>query len=211
MQSNHNYPSMLMQAIKLSENLKMPNLEWNSDSFNSQKSYEFKEYEFKKIERIVKDELHHIIDARFGLKNYLGNSCLNIAATSFAYLKALDLDVEMIYGDVNVNDFPDDEFETSPDLLEHEYKNRINKGVQDIHAWVGIGKNLIVDFALPYRLMKNNNFPQHYLFEVGTAKHYEKHLVKYKPMITGTDFFKQTNAYDPLVDKERLRKTFDNK
>ncbi len=72
MQSNHNYPSMLMQAIELSENLEMPNLEWNSDNFNSQKSYEFKEYEFKEIEKIVKDELHHIIDARFGLKNYLG-------------------------------------------------------------------------------------------------------------------------------------------
>ncbi|MDE4453766.1 hypothetical protein [Psychrobacter sp. DAB_AL62B] len=205
MQSNYNYPNMLKQAIELSEELKMPNIEWNSKKFNSQESYAFKE-----IEKIIKNELHHIIDARFGLKNYLGNSCLNIAATSFAYLKALDLDVEMIYGDVNVNDFPDDEFETSPDLLKYEYENRVSEGVQDIHAWVGIGKNIIIDFALPYRLLKNNNFPQHYLFEVGTAEHYEKHLVKYKPMIIGTDFFKQTNSYDPLVDTDNFRRIFDD-
>jgi hypothetical protein len=116
-------------------------------------------------------------------------------------LKAKGIEAEMIYGNVNINNSPEDEWDTTPEYLQNEYQLKIKKGEQDVHAWVGIGGNIIIDFALPERLWKNYKYPKEINFPIGKSDFFEKSLkVKYKPMAMGSDFFKQTNRYDPLDD-----------
>ncbi len=196
MNNQSEYLGMLQQSINFSKKLEIPNLQWNSIDFKYQT-----EGEMREIVRVVHGELFDVVEYIFTNYPYLGNFCLDLASIAFMFLSAKGYDVEMIYGNVNVNNSPDDEFDTTSESLKYEYENKINEGEQDIHAWVGLGGNIIVDFGLPDRLKKNYLYPHDVLSCVGDIEFYEERLkVKYKPMLTGTDFFKTTNAYDPLSD-----------
>ncbi|OLF38661.1 hypothetical protein BTW00_00515 [Psychrobacter sp. C 20.9] len=194
MNNQSRYLDMLQQSINLSKEIKIPNLKWNSINYKYQN-----ESEIREIIKIVHGELFDVIEHIFMGHPYLGNMCLDLASIAFMFLSAKGYDVEMIYGNVNINNSPEDEFDTTPESLRYEYENRINQGEQDIHAWVGLGGNIIVDFGLPDRLKKNYLYPHDILSCVGDIGFYEERLkVKYKPMLVGTDFFKTTNSYDPL-------------
>lgn len=207
MKSNNSYLKMLQKAIDLSKELKMPDLQWDSIEIKYQDKTNI-----KNIWDTVDGDLFDTIDLLFRPHPYLGNMCLDLASTVFMYLKAKNLDVEMIYGNVNIRKSPDDLFNTNPYILKNEYVNKVNKGVQDIHAWVGLGGNIIVDFALPYRLIKNHEYSEKDLFFIGPADSFKERLeIEYKPMLIGSDFFKKTNAYDPLDDRFNFKNMFDKK
>ena len=197
---------MLQQAIDLSKELRIPNLQWNSVEVKYQKDADAQD-----IWNTVNGDLFDIIDLLFRPYPYLGNMCLDLTSTAFMYLKARGFDAEMVYGNVNINGSPDDEFDTTPSLLKHEYENKIKEGEQDIHAWVGLGGNIIVDFGIPDRLVKNYKYPRSEIFCVGPADSFKEKLkIEYKPMLIGSGFFKQTNAYDPLDDKFEFKSLFSN-
>ena len=66
--------------------------------------------------------------------------CLDLSAITFMYLKAKGIDAEIIYGNVNINGSPEDEWDTTAEYLKAEYQHKIKQGQQDVHAWVGVGK-----------------------------------------------------------------------
>lgn len=193
--SECNYKAMIDKAILNAKELGLNNLNWTQFEYNYQD-----EQSAKEIYSVVNGELFDFIEMNFQHFPYWGNLCLDLAVATFCFMKSKGYDVEIIYGNVNVNGSPDDEFDVTKEYLFDEYKNKINEGEQDIHAWVGLGGNIIIDFALMARLVKNYKYPSN-LGDVicGPAAYYEEKLkLIYKPILIGTDFFKVTNKYDPL-------------
>lgn len=201
MDEEHNYSFMLQQAINFSKELNVPNLEWG----NSLAEY----HDISEINKLVNGELFDVIDQMFSTHPYIGNMCLPLSSVVYMFMKAKGYNVEMVFGNVNINN--SSEFDTTNESLKREYLNRSKTGELDVHAWVGLGDNIIIDFGLPERLQKNYNYPRNLLYCVGTAKFFENSLkVAYQPMLIGTDFFKQTHSYDPLDDIFGFKKAFAN-
>lgn len=190
------YLALLLQSLNFSNEIGVQNI---NTKFMDLKYHD--KHEFQKIVSIVQGELFDFIENFFKFYPYLGNMCLDLSAITFMYLKAKGIDAEIIYGNVNINGSPDDEWDTTAEYLKTEYQDKVKQGQQDVHAWVGLGGDIIIDYALPERLWKNYHYPTEINFPIGRAAFFEKSLkVKYKPMLVGSDFFKQTNRYDPLDD-----------
>lgn len=186
------YYEQLEKSLEFSKKIGIQNLQWDCTVVRNLE-------ELQSIFHIITTDVLGFIDSFRTVNPYLGNQCLLLAANTFMILKARGFDVEMIYGNVNVNDSPDDEWDTTYQYLEDEYRNKVREGIQDIHAWVGFGSNFIIDFALPERLWKNYKYPKDVYHPCAEIDFLEDMLkVKYKPMLVGTDFFKETNNFDPL-------------
>ena len=206
MNATERYLGLLEESLNFAKELGLENLQWDS----IETKYQGKD-DIQEIVNIVQGELFDFIEDFFKFHPYLGNMCLDLTAITFMYLRAKGFDAEIVYGNVNINNSPEDEWDTTPTFLKNEYVNKVNTGEQDVHAWVGLGGDIIIDFALPERLWKNYEYPREINFPIGRADFFENSLkVKYKPMLVGSDFFKQTNRYDPLDDifnfKERMNK-----
>lgn len=189
-----NYLSMLQDAIDLSMKLEIRDIYWKTVEYKYQS-----ESEALEIFNIVNGELFDFIEANFYKFSYWGNMCLDLSVSTYCFLRAKGYDAELIYGNLNVNGSPDDEFDATIDSLSHEFINKINEGEQNIHAWVGLGGNIIIDFALMPRLIKNYEYPSN-LGDVivGPASYLlEKYKLNYKPILVGSGFFKGTNVFDP--------------
>lgn len=194
-----NYISMLQDAIDLSTKLEIRDIYWKTVEYKYQS-----ESEALEVFNIVNGELFDFIEANFYKFSYWGNMCLDLSVATYCFLRAKGYDAELIYGNLNVNGSPDDEFDATIDSLSHEFINKINEGEQNIHAWVGLGGDIIIDFALMPRLIKNYEYPSN-LGDVivGPASYLlEKYKLNYKPILVGSGFFKDTNAFDP---QEMLR------
>lgn len=202
-----NYLSMLQDAIDLSMKLEIRDIYWKTVEYKYQS-----ESEALEIFNIVNGELFDFIEANFYKFSYWGNMCLDLSVATYCFMRAKGYDAELIYGNLNVNGSPDDEFDATIDSLSHEFINKINEGEQNIHAWVGLGGNIIIDFALMPRLIKNYEYPANFGdVIVGPASYLlEKYKLNYKPILVGSGFFKDTNVFDPqemLRDIENKFKT----
>lgn len=197
------YPSMLQQAIEFASHLSLENVNWKKVEYKYQS-----ESEAREILQLVNGELFDFIEAHFGSYPYWGDMCLNLSVAAFCYLKKKGYDAELVYGNVNVNNSPDDEFDVSRDSLANEYLNKIDHGEQNIHAWVGLGGDIVLDFALMPRLIKLYRYPSTFGDVILGPADYLKQVLKvsYKPLLVGTDFFKVTNSFDPLRMLEDLKK-----
>lgn len=196
MNASDRYLALLLQSLDFSNEIGVQNINTKFMDLKYQDKHDL-----QKIVSIVQGELFDFIENFFKFYPYLGNMCLDLSAITFMYLKAKGIDAEIIYGNVNINGSPEDEWDTTAEYLKAEYQHKIKQGQQDVHAWVGVGGNIIIDYALPERLWKNYLYPKEINFLVGYAHFFEESLkVQYKPMLIGSDFFKQTNRYDPLDD-----------
>lgn len=199
---NDNYLEKIKNAIQFSHELGLQNLLLTPTA----KQYSKKE-ELDKLLEIVNGELFDFIEQKFAIYPYWGNMCLDLNAHAFMYLHALGYNVDMVFGNVNVNKSPDDEFSVTKESLIYEYNNKITTGIQDVHAWVNIGGEILLDFSLMPRLIKNYNYPQEFGDVICSPTHILEQTYKliYKPILVGSDFFRATNSYDPLKESLNLK------
>lgn len=70
----------------------------------------------------------------------------------------------------------------------------------DIHAWVTLGGDSVIDFALPSKLARNHGAPPDLMNEgfcadaTGMAKHMGLY---YEPMLVGSQYLALVNSADP--------------
>jgi len=133
------------------------------------------------------------------LPTYWGNSCQTLSTNLYAWLVSKEIDADIVYGEVNVNTTL--EFDTTLDGLREEYNRTNHEGSQELHAWVTIGDDIVLDPGLPHRLIKNYLYPESLLPSViiGRAGQLtpEYFPVQHIPMLVGTDFLAKTNSVDP--------------
>lgn len=200
-QYSEQYIKKINTALAFSKSLGIKNI--NSIDY----SMPFTEKQISKLVDNVNGDLFTIIENTFANYHYWGNMCLDLSAHTYALLAALGYDVEMIFGNVSIG--PDDEniFEVTQSSLKYEYENKINHGEQNVHAWVSVGADIIIDFGMPDRLMNRYNFPQMGSVFCHSASDLDKYLsIKYHPLLIGSDFFKVTNMYDPIALKQHYSK-----
>lgn len=133
------------------------------------------------------------------LPSYWGNSCQTLSTNLYAWLVFKGIDADIVYGEVNVNTTL--EFDTTLDGLRREYNSTNHEGSQELHAWVTIGDDIVLDPGLPDRLIKNYLYPKSMLPPViiGRAGQLTPDYfpVQHIPMLVGTDFLAKTNSADP--------------
>ncbi|ENW06970.1 hypothetical protein [Acinetobacter beijerinckii] len=197
-----NYLEKIKSAIGFSQELGLKNLVLTP----IEDQYTNKE-ELENLLKIVNGHLFDFIEQRFAVYPYWGDMCLDLNAHAFMYLHALGYNVDMVFGNVNVNNSPEDEFNVTKESLKDEYINRITQGNQDLHAWVNVGGEIILDFALMPRLIKNYDYPREFGDVICfTTDILEKNYkLIYKPILVGSDFFATTNSYNPLKESLKLK------
>lgn len=154
---NSDYIENIKDAIQFSQELGLKNilLKPTEHQYSSKVAAE-------KLLAIVNGDLFTYIERGFFHYDYWGNICLDLNAHAFMYLHALGYNVDMVFGNVNVNNLPDDEFDVTRESLRYEYINKITSGIQNVHAWVNIGGDIILDFALMSKLIKNYGYPREF-------------------------------------------------
>lgn len=131
---------------------------------------------------------------------YWGNSCQTLSTNIFAMLNTHGIDANIVLGNVIIN--TTDEFEVTLESLQAEVNSTVELGeVQNVHAWICLGGDTIVDAALPPRLVKHYKAPQHFddMMFIGRAGEFDvKYNIQYQPILVGTEFFARTNPPDPM-------------
>ncbi|MYN28607.1 hypothetical protein [Duganella levis] len=131
---------------------------------------------------------------------YWGNSCQTLSTNIFAQLNGRGIAADIVLGNVIINGT--DEFDTTLKILQNEYFAEDDLiGHQQVHAWVTLGDDTIVDAALPPRLAKHYNAPGHFndmIFINRAATLSSRFKVRYQPILVGTEFFAKTNPPDPM-------------
>lgn len=131
---------------------------------------------------------------------YWGNSCQALSSHIFAYLTSRGIEAEIVYGEVEINGTL--EFDTTLQGLKDEFHSTTPlTGGQSLHAWVSLGGDIIIDAALPDRLIKLYKLPEEQLplFFIGRASDLSRQFkIRHQPLLVGTDFLAKTNPPDPL-------------
>lgn len=131
---------------------------------------------------------------------YWGNSCQTLSTNIFAMLNSRGIDANIVLGNVIIN--TTDEFEVTLESLQAEVLSTESlEGTQNVHAWISLGGDTIVDAALPPRLVKHYEASQHFddMIFVGRAAEFNaRYNIQYQPILVGTEFFARTNPPDPM-------------
>ena len=134
------------------------------------------------------------------IPGYWGNSCQTLSTNIFAHLNTRGIPANIVLGNVIVNGA--DEFETDLEGLQKEFlATQHLEGAQNVHAWICLGDDTVVDAALPPRLVKLYKAPQHFedMIFIGRAEEMlARYSVRYLPLLVGTEFFAKTNPPDPM-------------
>lgn len=142
------------------------------------------------------------------LPEYWGNSCQTLSTNIFAHLNSNGITANIILGNVIINGT--DEFDTTLASLQEEVRaTEPLTGHQAVHAWVSLGDDTIIDAALAPRLVKHYKAPPRFndMILVGRASEMSsKYLLRYQPILVGTEFFAKTNPPDPMDLLNELNK-----
>lgn len=137
---------------------------------------------------------------------YWGNSCQTLSTNIFAHLNNRGIPANIVLGNVIIQG--NDEFETTLESLQREVRaTEPLAGHQAVHAWISLGDDTIIDAALPPRLVKHYMAPPHFddMILIGRASEFSvRYMLRYQPMLVGTEFFARTNPPDPMELLEAL-------
>lgn len=134
------------------------------------------------------------------LPGYWGNSCQTLSTNIFAHLHVRGITANIVLGNVLVDGT--DEFEATLEELQTEVRaTQPVGGAQNVHAWVSLGDDTIIDAALPPRLVRHYNAPPQFedmIFIGRSAEMVARFKCQYVPLLVGTEFFAKTNPPDPV-------------
>lgn len=159
-----------------------------------------------KISEDLIDEVLQIVNQVSGhfnhiLPGYWGNSCQTLSSYIFAHLNVLGIPANIVLGNVLVNGT--DEFEATLEELQSEVRaTEPPKGAQNVHAWVSLGDDTIIDAALPPRLVRYYKAPPQFddMIFIGRVENMAlQYKCQYVPLLVGTEFFAKTNPPDPMA------------
>ena len=127
---------------------------------------------------------------------YWGNSCQLLSAHACAVLNSKGYNAELIIGEVEINGTL--EFDTNIDTLRRELDSQEDRcDDQELHVWVSLGSDIIVDCGLPDRMIKNYKVQEKYMppIMIDTASNLSRQFrARHQPMLLGAEFLAKTNS-----------------
>lgn len=160
------------------------------------------------LKGLICEEVYPLLKGQFHF--YWGNSCQLLSAHAFAILVAKGYEAEIIIGEVDVGGTL--EFDTAIDSLVGEMRAvEQSSGGQEIHVWVSLGGDIVVDCGLPDRMIKNYKFPERYMppIMIDRASNLSrKFRARHMPMVIGDSYLAKTNEIDTAELVRHYRKRF---
>ena len=148
---------------------------------------------------------------RTSIPKYLGNQCMEVTTRLYGLLNSRGIAADIVIGSVRTeqNLF----YRCDVPYLRDIATQSIDETVPiDLHAWITLGGDSVIDFALPSKLARNHGAPPD-LFNQGfcaDATGMAKHMkLYYEPMLVGSQYLALVNSADPhalLMQLQLLRK-----
>jgi|GEM_PF-2004464 len=143
---------------------------------------------------------------------YWGNKCLGLSTDLFVFLNHLGYKADIVIGEVFVNGTY--EYDTKLPLLVHEFQSSNKQGDMPLHCWVTLGDDVVIDAALPHRLIEHYvplGMPQDQIEPIFVSRVWEMTQALrtvHIPMLVGSDFIARTTNVDPLMKLAGINNMF---
>lgn len=142
---------------------------------------------------------------RKGLPDYHGDQCMEVTSKLYALLNYHGIAADIVIGSVTVHG--DKLYAITPEAIAQEVINPGGDVGLSLHAWLTIGGDSVIDYALPSLLVQNKGAPLHFS-QAGFVEHAAdlcSQSIEYEPMLVGSQFLGFVNTYDPHDLLEHLR------
>ena len=128
-----------------------------------------------------------------------GTGCQNLASAIFAHLASRGFEADIVVGGVDI--MGNNEYDATIEEVISDYESPDISKPQNIHAWVSLGDDVIIDAGLSARLVKYYRMPKDN--DPGVVIERADWISKgwhsrHIPMFVGTDFITKTNTINPL-------------
>ena len=123
-------------------------------------------------------------------------SCQNVSISLYKYLSHIGIKTEIVFGDILRNSEPI--YKTKIDDMMNEYRNQIKKGLQNVHCWITLGDDTIIDGVFyDYSIVELDcPIKWHSPTIVTRAQNiYDQNKLEYIPMFIGEGFLLATNTF----------------
>lgn len=136
---------------------------------------------------------------RKSMPEYLGNQCMEVTTRLYGLLNSQDFKADIVIGSVRTEQTQF--FNCDVPYLRDIATQPIDETTPiDLHAWITLGGDTVIDFALPSKLARNHGAPPD-LFNQGfcaDATGMAKHMkLFYEPMLVGSQYLALVNSADP--------------
>lgn len=179
------------EAIALADKLRVPNRSRISPSRH------VSDAEIETARGVIYDELFDQLE--LWNPGYWGTRCQTLATMIFAHLATRGFQVDIVVGDVDIQG--NSEYDATLEDIIRDYESPDISKPQNIHVWVSLGDDVIIDAGLSARLVKYYGMPPEQDPGVVVQRAdwlskgwHSKHI----PMFVGTDYIAKTNPINPL-------------
>ena len=136
---------------------------------------------------------------RTSMPEYLGNQCMEVTTRLYSLLNSRGITADIVIGSVSTEQIQF--YRCDVPYLRDIAKQSVDETAPiDLHAWITLGGDSVIDFALPSKLARNHGAPSHLMNEgfcadaTGMAKHMGLY---YEPMLVGSQYLALVNSADP--------------
>lgn len=136
---------------------------------------------------------------RGSMPSYLGNQCMEVTTRLYGLLNSVGIAADIVIGSVSTEQTRF--FGCDVAYLRDLASQAVDEAAPiDLHAWITLGGDSVIDFALPSKLARSHGAPSHLMDEgfcadaTGMAKHMELY---YEPMLVGSQYLALVNSVDP--------------
>lgn len=203
MNQTETYQKLLKDAIELAAELKIEHTNWQTylDSTQAQINEQT-------APTFINGPLFDFVQNEMKHEFYWGDKCIPISFLTYSCMKAKGFDVELIIGNLNILNHPDDEFSCTTESLIQEYQYPNKENSFPGHAWVALGNDIIIDFAIRDRLVKRCRYPDDTKYNIAGPIDYiaSNFNLQYKPMLTGLGFLSATSDIDFAADFKEIQR-----
>lgn len=136
---------------------------------------------------------------RTSMPKYLGNQCMEVTTRLYGLLNSRGIKADIVIGSVSIEQ--SQIFHCDVSYLRAIATQLVDETSPiDLHAWITLGGDSVIDFALPSKLARNHGAPTDLMNEgfcadaTGMAKHMGLY---YEPMLVGSQYLALVNSADP--------------
>lgn len=155
---------------------------------------------------------HYLVGSKYQLwrtsmPEYLGNQCMEVTHRLYGLLNCHGIAADIAIGSVSCEQVS---------LFHCDVKSLRNLAAQpideaapiDVHAWITLGGDSVIDYALPSRLARNHGAPSSFMNNgfCGDATGMAEQMgVFYEPMVVGSQYLALVNSADPYDMLQKLK------
>ena len=146
--------------------------------------------------RFVYDQ-HHLW--RTSMPEYLGNQCMEVTTRLYVLLNSRGITADIVIGSVSTDQTQF--YRCDVQYLRDIATQTVDETAPiDLHAWITLGGDSVIDYALPSKLARSHGAPSNFMdagFCADATGFAQCMGVFYEPMLVGSQYLAVVNSADP--------------